>query len=66
MSRCDTCDSQDLYELRSPLGRDTQDRLIVHQQCLQGHKWHLAFNDLDDSLGKTDLLICDCAASQTA
>lgn len=66
MSRCDICDSQDLYELRRPLCRDTQDRLIVHQQCLQGHKWHLALNDSDDSLGKPDLLICDCGASQAA
>jgi len=60
MSTCELCHTPDLWELRIPLGRDTQERLIVHQQCSQGHKWHLALTDLNNPTGNNDTLICDC------
>jgi hypothetical protein len=60
MSTCELCHTPDLWELRIPLGRDTQERLIVHQQCSQGHKWHLALTDLNNPTGNNDALICDC------
>ena len=58
MSACDICETADIRELRTTLGKDAQQRLIVHQQCPQGHKWHLAFDDSKNPMGA--FLICDC------
>ena len=54
------CNAPDLRELRVPLGKDTQERLIVHQQCSQGHKWHVAFTELHKPTGNTDTVMGDC------
>jgi len=62
MSACDICGTDDIRELRTTLGKDWQQRLIVHQQCPQRHKWHLAFDDSKNPMG--DVLICDCLGDQ--
>ena len=54
------CGTEDLLDLRTPLGRDAQERLLVHQQCPQGHKWHLAVTNDDRVRGETDILLCNC------
>jgi hypothetical protein len=53
MATCDICNSPDLRKLRIHLGKHTQERLIVHQQCSQGHKWHLALTELNNPTGMT-------------
>ena len=60
MSTCEICNNPDLRELRIPFGKDTQERLIVHQQCSRGHKWHLALTELNNPTGRTDTVMCDC------
>ena len=60
MATCDICNTPDLRELRIHLGKDPQERLIVHQQCSQGHKWHLALTELNNPTGTTDTVMCDC------
>ena len=60
MSTCDICQADDMVTQRSPLGIDAQQRLVVHQQCMKGHRWHLAFNDATNPLGRRDVLVCDC------
>jgi hypothetical protein len=60
MSTCDICQADDVVAQRSSRGTDAQQRLVVHQQCTQGHRWHLAFNDATDPLGGRDVLACNC------
>ena len=60
MSTCDICHADDVVARRSSRGTDAQQRLVVHQQCLQGHRWHLAFDDATNALGTRDILVCDC------
>ena len=60
MSACDICETDDIRELRTTLGTDAQQRLIVHQQCPRGHRWHLAFEEANNPLGSRETLMCDC------
>ena len=60
MSTCDICHADDVVAQRSSRGTDAQQRVVVHQQCPRGHRWHLAFEIADNPLGDRDTLICDC------
>jgi len=60
MSTCDICHADDVVAQRSSRGTDALQRLVVHQQCIQGHRWHLAFEDATNPLGGRDVLACDC------
>lgn len=60
MSTCDICHADDVVAQRSSRGTDAQQRVVVHQQCPRGHRWHLAFEIADNPLGDRDILICDC------
>lgn len=66
MSACDICETADIRELRTTLGKDAQQRLIVHQQCPQGHKWHLAFETANNPLVERDILICNCPVEEVS
>ena len=60
MATCDICHADDVVAQRSSRGTDAQQRVVVHQQCPRGHRWHLAFEIADNPLGDRDILICDC------
>jgi hypothetical protein len=60
MSTCTICQAYDVVAQRSSCGTDAQQRLIVHQQCRRGHRWHLAFATANNPLGDWDILTCDC------
>ena len=66
MSTCDICHADDIVAQRSSRGTDALQRLVIHQQCIRGHRWHLAFEDATNPLGGRDVLVCDCTVSDAA